>query len=304
MRKFLLVVLALLLASPALAQSSKITLDNEINTNWPDNTSGAITPALLRSTVTDIVASYVDWLVCTAQGGIVYWNNTATPTCLLAGTSGQFLKTQGAGANPVWATPSLPAADLTIASNNVVVGNKAGTNQLAQELTTTSVLDFISSTAGQVLNRGASIWSGTSTPTLGASGTLGSVSFGNATSGTVTIQPVAGALTASVMSIPALTKTLTATIASGAKALATSAISSATCSAAQTDTATGALTTDAIIATFSSDPTAVTGYVPLTAGMLTIIFYPTADTVNFKVCNNTSNSITPGAVTLNWRVVR
>ena len=93
-------------------------------------------------------------------------------------------------------------------------------------------------------------------------------------------------------------------IASGAKALATSAISSATCSAAQTDTATGTLTTDAIIASFNGDPTAVTGYVPLTTGMLTIIPYPTANTVNFRVCNNTLSSITPGAITINWKVVR
>lgn len=97
---------------------------------------------------------------------------------------------------------------------------------------------------------------------------------------------------------------LTTTIASGAKALATSAISSAACSSAQTDTATNTATTDTIIATFNGDPTAVTGYVPLTTGMLTIIAYPTANTVNFKVCNNTNASITPGAITLNWRVVR
>jgi hypothetical protein len=38
--------------------------------------------------------------------------------------------------------------------------------------------------------------------------------------------------------------------------------------------------------------------------MLTIISYPTANNVNFKVCNNTSASVTPGAITLNWRVVR
>ena len=98
--------------------------------------------------------------------------------------------------------------------------------------------------------------------------------------------------------------TATYTIASGAKALATGAISSATCTSAQTDTATGTATTDAIIVTFNGDPTAVTGYVPLTTGMLTIIPYPTSNTVNFKVCNNTGSSITPGAITLNWRVVR
>jgi hypothetical protein len=36
--------------------------------------------------------------------------------------------------------------------------------------------------------------------------------------------------------------------------------------------------------------------------MLTIISYATANTVNFKVCNNTTGSITPGAISLNWRV--
>ena len=98
--------------------------------------------------------------------------------------------------------------------------------------------------------------------------------------------------------------TLTQTIASGALALSTSAIASAACTTAQTATATGTATTDVVLLSFNADPTAVTGYVPLTAGMLTIIGYPTTNTVNIKVCNNTSSSITPGAVTLNWRVVR
>ena len=42
----------------------------------------------------------------------------------------------------------------------------------------------------------------------------------------------------------------------------------------------------------------------MTTGMLTIIPYPTSGNVNFKVCNNTGSSITPEAITLNWRVVR
>ncbi len=101
-----------------------------------------------------------------------------------------------------------------------------------------------------------------------------------------------------------LSGTIPIRIASGTKALATSAIASAACSSAQTSTATGTATTDVVAASFNGDPTAVTGYVPLTAGMLTIIAYPTADTVNFKVCNNTASSITPGAITLNWIVTR
>ena len=114
----------------------------------------------------------------------------------------------------------------------------------------------------------------------------------------------AGPSVARVYTFPDAAATMTITVASGAKALATGAISSAACTTAQTDTATGTATTDTIIVSFNGDPTAVTGYVPLTTGMLTIIPYPTANTVNFKVCNNTSASITPGAITLNWRVVR
>lgn len=98
--------------------------------------------------------------------------------------------------------------------------------------------------------------------------------------------------------------TLTQTIASGTSALATSAIASGACATAVTTAATGTATTDAIIGSFNGDPTAVTGYSPTTNGMLTIIAYPTANNVNWKACNNTSASITPGAITLNWRVVR
>jgi hypothetical protein len=97
---------------------------------------------------------------------------------------------------------------------------------------------------------------------------------------------------------------LTITIASGTAALGTSAISSAACATAVTVSATGVATTDTITTGFNGDPTAVTGYIPSTSGMLAIIAYPTANNVNFKVCNNTASSITPGAITLNWRVVR
>lgn len=96
----------------------------------------------------------------------------------------------------------------------------------------------------------------------------------------------------------------TSTIASGTSALGTSAISSATCATVVTTAATGTATTDTLLASFNGDPTAVTGYAPLVAGMLTIISYPSSGNVNFKVCNNTNASITPGAITLNWRILR
>jgi hypothetical protein len=93
-------------------------------------------------------------------------------------------------------------------------------------------------------------------------------------------------------------------IASGAKTLATSAIASGVCAAAETATATGALATDVALASFNTDVSAITGYTPATTGTLRIDVYPTTNTINFKVCNATSASITPGAVTLNWRVIR
>lgn len=98
--------------------------------------------------------------------------------------------------------------------------------------------------------------------------------------------------------------TCTVTIANGTSALATGAITSGTCATVVTTTATGTATTDNIMADFNADPTSTTGYAPSSSGMLTIIKYPTSGNVNFKVCNNTTSSITPGAVTLNWRVVR
>lgn len=94
------------------------------------------------------------------------------------------------------------------------------------------------------------------------------------------------------------------TLASGTAVLGTSAISSGACATAVTVSAPGVLTTDFPDWGFNGDPTSTTGYSASVSGMLTIIAYPTTDNVNFKVCNNTAASVTPGALTLNWRVRR
>lgn len=283
----------------------------------------------------------------------------------------------------------------------------------------------VSLTAGTVLQgtgTGAAP-TATATPTLGASGTLGSLTFGNATSGTVTLQTVTGALGAVTASLPANTgtiaelnaaqtfsvaqifssgvtfsrnpvastaavtfsgnpftggtgtttfpllyfnqggtapttfntngtevgfnapsafagnfvdfhvnggaslfaidnggnvtggtyngttipssATLTKTIASGTATLGTTAIASGACATVVTVSATGVATTDVVKAGFNGDPTAVTGYgASATGAVLTIYPYPTANNINVKVCNSTSASITPGAMTLNWSVTR
>lgn len=94
------------------------------------------------------------------------------------------------------------------------------------------------------------------------------------------------------------------TVARGTAALGTSSIASGACATTVTASAAGVLTSDNILADFSADPTATTGYAPGAGGILTVIKFPTANQVNFDVCNNTTGSITPGAVTLNWRVLR
>jgi hypothetical protein len=97
---------------------------------------------------------------------------------------------------------------------------------------------------------------------------------------------------------------VSSTIANNTAVLGTSAIASGACATAVTVAGASIATTDVLWWGFNSDPTGVVGYQPSTNGMLTIIAYPTSGNANFKVCNNTSASVTPGAITLNWRVVR
>jgi hypothetical protein len=117
--------------------------------------------------------------------------------------------------------------------------------------------------------------------------------------------PAALSATTSVngTTIPA-SSTLSSKIASGTASMPTSSIASGACSSAVTVAATGVATTDVIQATPNTDPTAVTGYAPSASGSLYIVAYPTANNVNFKVCNNTAAAITPAALTINWRVAR
>ena len=97
--------------------------------------------------------------------------------------------------------------------------------------------------------------------------------------------------------------TCTITIANGTAPLGTSLIPAGTCATTVTVPATGVLTTDNILADFNVNPTGVSGYSPAGPGV-TIEKFPTAANVNFAVCNYGTAGVTPGAMTLNWRVVR
>lgn len=105
---------------------------------------------------------------------------------------------------------------------------------------------------------------------------------------------------------------MTQTICSGqvaltasGNAIASGAYYGASSSTPQTITCTGAATTDTVQMDFASDPTGVTGFGPSSTGVLiTIVKYVTSNTINVKAENNTASSITPGTISLNYRVTR
>lgn len=103
---------------------------------------------------------------------------------------------------------------------------------------------------------------------------------------------------------PNASATMAITVAAGTAVLGTAAIAANTCASVVTVAATGTLSTDEIVATPNASLSGVTGYGKAATDGLVIYSYPTANNVNFEVCNVTGASITPGAATLNWGVYR
>ncbi len=93
-------------------------------------------------------------------------------------------------------------------------------------------------------------------------------------------------------------------IASGARALATTSIAAGACNT-DTITAAGVVSTDVVTWSPNADLSTVVGYRPISGDGLAIYPpVPGAGSITVKVCNPTASSITPGAVTLNYRVTR
>ncbi len=368
-------LISLALITSAEAQVSKTVMTAAIAACFPDNTTGAITPAGIRTCLGSLINSYQQYAGVNAQLGTTYtvqasdygqlvtFNNVGAVAVTLPQPTSSFVTynftASNLGAGNVTITPTGStingAATFVLATNQSVwiVSDGAnwqtarGTGSVPNPLTVAigGTGSNLSATGGasQVVKQ-TSVGGAFTVAQLAASdlsnGVTGSGAAVLANTPTL-ITPVLGVATATSINKMAITPpassstlavadgkvatisntltftgtdtssaafgtggTVAYTIASGAKALATGTINSAACTAAQTDTATGTATTDAIVVSFNADPTAVTGYVPLTSGMLSIIYYPTLNTVNFKVCNNTAGSITPGAITINWRVVR
>lgn len=138
---------------------------------------GAITgTAPISVSAAGVVSINAPYTTLTASnGGIVY--SGATNLAILAGTAtARQMLQSGASTTPAWSTATWPA-------------------------TTAAGTLLVSSTANTV--------TATSTPVLGVAGSLvGSIGFQNLTSGTVTLQPVAGALGTPTINIPAAAGTM------------------------------------------------------------------------------------------------
>src|ERR1039458_4424241 len=149
-----------------------------------------------------------------------YYVNGAPISPATGGPAGTLLQGTGITSAPVWTTATYPAtasaAATWLAANGTnwvastatlpVTATGTGTILRADGTNWVATTNTFPNTAaiGTVLNAsGANVFGATTTPTLGASGTLGTLSFGNATSGTVTISPVAGALGTVTAFLPA-----------------------------------------------------------------------------------------------------
>lgn len=101
------------------------------------------------------LTALIDAALGSTRGSILY--RGASGWAILApGTSGNFLKSNGSGADPAYATVS--ASMPTIAAGTVL-GNSGASSAAAAEATLTAIIDrAIGSTRGSLLRRGASGW--------------------------------------------------------------------------------------------------------------------------------------------------
>lgn len=114
---------------------------------------------LMAQTGTDITS-----IAGLAQGDVLYYNGTAWVR-LGAGTSGQYLKTNGAGANPQWGTVQAGVLAVTSFTNNTRTSLSAN-NTTDYELWSGTV-NRISATSNMVMMAGLPIATAVNHPNIG-----------------------------------------------------------------------------------------------------------------------------------------
>lgn len=85
--------------------------------------------------------------------------------------------------------------------------------------------------------------------------------------------------------------------------LGTSAIASNSCATTVTVSVPGTTTSSALAWQFASDPNTIVGYGSGAAGDLTVDPFLTSGNANFRVCNLNGGPITPGAMSLTFKVI-
>ena len=139
MRRLLAALICLLLISPAYAQKTKPQLNTEINTNIPDNTVGVVTPALVRATLLDMVASWIDLnggaaFNCSVNTFVNAFSNLSTPSCAqpafsnLTGNIAVSQMNNGTG-----------ASSTTVWKGDGTWGNVAGTGTVTEQKNTAGI---------------------------------------------------------------------------------------------------------------------------------------------------------------------
>jgi len=145
-------------ASP-ITSSGSVALAPIANLNLLANTGGS-TAAPVPTTATLLF----DRAFGTTQGSVLYRNAT-TWVMLTPGTTGQFLATGGAAANPSWQNAPTTGAAIPTAR---IISNISGSTATPSGNTLTNILDaIISSARGTLLYRGSGGWLGLAPGTSG-----------------------------------------------------------------------------------------------------------------------------------------
>lgn len=267
---------------------------------------------------TGVALSDILWADSTAHRFKMINNNGSSLSLVgiaSAGTSGHLVAFAGNGIDLVDGGAA-PSTSTTVNGTTCTLGSTCTVTAAAGTLTGTTLNSTVVTSSLTALGTIASLVATTSSLGTATATTFDKVTITTpATSATLTILngktltannsiTLAGT-DSTTMTFPTTSATITQTIASGQTAIPVTSLAGNSCDAsATTATATGGATTDAVAVTYASDPTAVTGYGGGTSGGITISAWVTSNTFNFKRCNQTGSSISPGALNINWRITR
>jgi hypothetical protein len=149
--------------------SNTITLGGSISTAGSFTTIGAYGITLTAGATTALALPASGTVVATAtvspaQGDILYYNGSAW-TDLAVGTSGQYLQTQGASANPKWATVAIGTGSLSgivqPANGGTGINNGSNTITLGGSISTAGAASLPTIAQGD-------IWYGSASGTISA----------------------------------------------------------------------------------------------------------------------------------------